>query len=184
MSMSSVDEAIECGDAGGKKMFGGLDAALFMRKERTFKVDAERSGASRLGQLRDFVGKAVQSAQCGIEWCGDGGGEVGAGSARCKKRAHGVERLRGRFHHVVTGGAVDVYVEECRDREWRRENRARVRRRATALFHGWLSSRSCRLQSGSADAGEGSFRPRDSLRSLPFAWQTIIAGARDGLLRL
>ena len=57
MSMSSVDEAIECGDAGGKKMFGRLHAALLVREERTFKVDAEGTGASRLGQLRDFVGR-------------------------------------------------------------------------------------------------------------------------------
>ena len=112
MAMGGVDEAIECGDAGGEKMFGRLHAAFLVREERTFKVDAEGTCASRLRQLRDFVGEAVERAQCGVEWCGDGGGEVGAGSARCEKRADGVERLGGRFHHVVAGGAVDVNVEE------------------------------------------------------------------------
>ncbi len=112
--MGGVDEAIECGDAGGEKMFGRLHAALLVREERTFKVDAEGACASGLGQFRDFVGKPVKRAQGGVKWCGDGGGEVGAGSARCEKRAHGVERLRGRFHHVVAGCTVDMNVEKCR----------------------------------------------------------------------
>ena len=59
MAMGGVDEAIECGDAGGKKMFGRLHAALLVRKERAFKVDAEGTCAARLRELCDLVGKAV-----------------------------------------------------------------------------------------------------------------------------
>src|ERR1700761_8420270 len=112
MAMGGVDEAIERGDAGGEKIFGRLHAALLVGEERTFKVNAEWACASRLGQLRDFVGEAVERAQCGIEWCGNGGGEVGAGSARCEKRADRVECLGSRFHYVMASSSVDVNVEK------------------------------------------------------------------------
>ena len=94
MSMGCVEEAIEGGDVWGEKMFGRLHAALCVREKRAFEMDAEgraRPGCGRLGDLR-LQGR--QRAQRGIERRGDGGGKEGAGAARGKKGADGVERLR------------------------------------------------------------------------------------------
>ena len=106
------------------------------------------SGRARPGsrQLRDFVGQAVERAQCGVERCGDGGGEVGAGAARCEKRARwcrapekSLPSRRGRQRRGCEH-------RKMRDRGWRRESRARVRQQETELFRGWRSSRFCRLR--------------------------------------
>lgn len=112
VTAACVDETIECRDAGREQMLGWLHAALFVGEERTFEVDAERTCTAGLGQLGDFVGESVERAQSCIDRCGDGGGEIGGGSARRKEAADGIERGRCCFHYVVSGSAVDVDIEK------------------------------------------------------------------------
>src|ERR1700739_529145 len=113
MAMGSFDQTIECCDAGCEEMFWWLHAAFLVREKWTLEVDSERTCATRWRQLGDFVGHAIERAQCGVDRCGDGGGEKCTGSSRCEKLSHGFEGLGRCFHHVVAGCAMDVHVEKC-----------------------------------------------------------------------
>ena len=100
------------GMEGGWRRSGGVDAAFAVGEERAFEVDAD--GLCFVGRSGGFdgVGKAFEGAEGGVDFGGDGGGEVVAGALVCEESLDFGEAGGGGAHDVVAGGAVDVDVEE------------------------------------------------------------------------
>lgn len=112
VSFGGFVETIKQGYLWREQVFGGMNSALGVRDKGAFKVDAERFSAGPIFRASNEVCQAAQSAQCGVDWSCHGGCEETARTAGGQETAHGVERFRGSFHYVVTGGAMDVDVEE------------------------------------------------------------------------
>jgi len=112
VALGCVIEAVKKSDVGGLEVLGRMDAALEMRNEWAFEMDADGAGDAGVCGVVEELSEAGERAERRVDGGGDGGGQVTAGAVRGEEAADGVERGGCGLHDVVIGCSVDVDVEE------------------------------------------------------------------------
>ncbi len=113
VAFGGVNHLVERGDVWLEKISERLNTAAGVGEEWTFEVNADGPGLSWIGGRIEKFGESGDGAEGEIHGRSDSGCEVTTGSARGEKATDGGKSGSGCFHHVMTGSAVEVDVEEC-----------------------------------------------------------------------
>ena len=93
-----------------------MNTSLGVTEKRSFEMDAERTGARTVAVVgaRDRLAERIERAQGCIDWRGHGRRTVTGNAVTRHKAFDRRQALVGALHHIVTGTAVNVNVNESR----------------------------------------------------------------------
>lgn len=114
LALGGFVETFEQADRGGGDVSGGMNATARMTDERTFEMNAQnpRATGGAIGGTANVFGNACETAASVVGGSGDSSGENRGGAAARNRMSDGSECFRRGFHHVMSGGAVNVQIEE------------------------------------------------------------------------
>ncbi len=91
-----------------------MNAALGMAEERTFEVDTERTSARAIagGCIGNGTAQRIKRTQSFVDRSGHSGGAVASDTMLRHEALDGGEARVRALHHVMTGAAVNVDVDQ------------------------------------------------------------------------